>query len=99
MSYDYEYIAEEIIAQIKENSEEIIYNDSTEAEFNLETMKEEYIKTELLNSIEFATPKISVEYLNEPSINSEIICKVIETGSNVMSVPKNGCIIRWDRIL
>ncbi|MEJ5245043.1 MAG: phosphodiester glycosidase family protein [Bacteroidota bacterium] len=84
---------EEIIAQIKENSEEVIYNDSTEAEFNLETMKEEYIKTELLNSIEFATPKISVEYLNEPSINSEIICKVIETGSNVMSVPKNGCII------
>lgn len=86
---------EEMIAQIRDNSEEVIYNDSTEAEFNLEVMKEEFIKTELMSSIEFATPKISIKYLNEPSINSVINCLVIETGSKVMNMPENGCIISF----
>ncbi len=86
---------EETISQIKDNSEEIIYNDSTEAEFNLESMKEELIKTELMNSIEFSTPKISVMYLNEPTINSEINCLVIEKAFNVINMPQNGCIVSF----
>ena len=69
------------------------YRDITDLEFDLEEYKQELIKREKANEIEFDLTKVSVIYLDKPVINSNIVCRVLEVGSGSMKIPENGCII------
>lgn len=90
---DLKKIEEHILYQRDNSENEIIYNDSTESEFDIEQMRQELIKSQLMSSYEFNTPKIKLLFLNEPAINTNIKCVVLSIDSNVIEIPDKGCII------
>lgn len=83
---------EEIISQFKDNNE-VINNDSTEEEFNIELMREELAKAQLMNSMEYSTKKIKFKYLTAPAINKNIHCIVEEISLGEMDIPSNGFVL------
>ncbi len=76
---------------------EIDFNDSTEMEFDLETMRNELVEMERNNSIEFKLPKVKLEYLTSPAVNKNIYCVVKSIDSQAVDMPRYGCIISYGR--
>lgn len=73
------------------------FNDSTEAEFDVEKYKKELISNERTALSEYSIPKIAIEYMNEPAVNQLVYGKVIAKTNMAMATPKNGCIVSLGR--
>lgn len=84
-------------SNIENPENDVIYNDSTEQEFNYELLKDELLQAERASSIEFSLPKLAVEYLRSPALNKNIYCKVREICQKEIKMPENGCIISFGK--
>lgn len=94
---DLKKVEENLFSLRENNDNDIIYNDSTEAEFNIEQMRQELIKSQLMSSLEYNTLKIKLRYLSEPAINSDIKCIVLSIDSSIVQIPEDGCIVSLGR--
>lgn len=89
---------QELLTQTLENqTNETDFNDSTEAEFDLETMQAELIEMERAGSIEFGLPKLTLNYLSLPSINKNIYVAVTSIDTHAVKMPENGCIASFGK--
>ncbi len=73
--------------------ERLIFNDSTELEFDPEQMRFELMQEKIISSIEFKLVKIVLEYIDPPAVNRPYRCRVITIKTGSVDIPYNGCII------
>lgn len=73
--------------------EDIQFDDSTEAEIQIEELIAEATESNRISNIEHGYTKIAIEYLSKPMINREIECRIVSIGSGSVEIPRNGCVI------
>lgn len=70
-----------------------MFEDSTEEAFDTLKFRQEMLASRRSSMIEFQLKKIALQYLNSPSINSDIHCLVTKIDTGCIAIPENGCII------
>jgi len=72
-----------------------LFNDSTELEFDIEQMREDFYQNKIASHAEYSHYKSILRYLEQPAINKDIRCLVIKTDTGSVEVPDDGCVISF----
>jgi hypothetical protein len=69
--------------------------DSTDLEIDSTKMMKEIFHTKTISAIEFNFNKIALKYLEQPAVNKNIKCIVVNNDIGILSMPEKGCIISF----
>ncbi|MFA6571527.1 MAG: phosphodiester glycosidase family protein [Bacteroidota bacterium] len=83
------------IKEITESEQDSILNDSTEVEFDTLKLRQEIFLSRRSEMSEYKLYKAQLVYLDTPTVNKEIRCRVIGIDTGAVEIPDKGCLISF----
>lgn len=87
---------EELLAKGLDNIfQEAAYDDSTEQAVSLEQYRLELIEAQRASNSEYSLQKVTLKYLDNPSVNTFVKCEVISIDTGSVAIPPGCCVISY----
>jgi exopolysaccharide biosynthesis protein len=77
--------------------QDIDNEDSTEAPCDTLKLRQEFLNSQRSAMTEYSLTKLSLKYIDTPTINNKVRCKLISIDTGAVAIPSYGCVISFGK--